>query len=509
MHAWLRDRLNRAFEFAFGPATAAKFKRAQLVFLTLLFLAGGITWLAFFRNSVPEPFFHAIDWGVERQYYEVIQEAYQTHQIPYHVSVPIQPIQPTQRFLAIPESLYPLAPQAPLLALLTLKHFVVLNVLLHYVVGFWGCMLLRRRFDFSPAVFTILFLLFNFNGQIIAHVAAGHKWNGYFYLPLFAAFISDAVTRSAPRFETAAKIAVVNLFILLQGTLHPFAMCLIFLGLIFVFSRKARWTALLAAVFTAMLAAFRLLPAAMTTRRLRPDDFIYGYRSLHDLLNSFISVTPYPQAAFPWEYDQYLSLIGLLFVLVFGVVLHCSRRPELTSVRFRGLGLPLLLLTVFSFHDYWFQLIYGCPDLFHVADRIPNTERIPPRFMVIPLVFLSIMACARLQQLQAPCMRKKWLGLGAMLGVVALAAMLGRHWRRWRIDVIESHYRSLAGYLPAPHVITLSDPDYLRVVHLSFFFSLATLVTILTIWAWRRAAGHGAPRQVAVSGQTIDSSLGR
>ena len=495
MLARFRSGFARIIEFAFGPAAANRFPRAQRLFLSGMLLLGGGLWLAFFSTSVPERFFHAIDWGIEWQYYEVIQEAYQTHQIPYHVSEPIQPIQPTQRFLAIPESLYPLAPQAPLLALMTVKHFAIVNVLLHFLAGFWGCLLLRKRFDLSPFVFAVLFLLFNFNGHILAHVAAGHKWNGYFYLPLLAAFVFDAAQRSAPVFETAVKIAVVNLFILLQGTLHPYAMSLIFLGLLCLCHREARWTALLGIALTALLSLFRLLPAAMTTRRLRPEDFADGYRSLSAFVQSIISVHLYPRAAFPWEYDLYVSVVGLAFVLVCGVGLRYSRRPELATARFQGFGLPLLILTIFAFRDYWLQVIYWLPDLVHLADKIPNTERIPSRFMVIPLVFLLVIACARLQKLHAFFTQRLWRAAAAGLGLLALAGSLGRHWRHWRIDAIEHDFRSLADNIPDPHIIRLADPGYLRMVHSSFVFSLSVLVALLAVWAWRarRRRGQAAP----------------
>lgn len=490
----LRAGLNTLFEFTFGPASVSRFKRTQFILLALLLLLGGAIWLSFFQARNDGYFFHAIDWGIEWEYYEVIQEAYQTYRIPYHVSEPIQPIQPTQRFLAIPESLHPLAPQAPLLAFMTVKHFVIVNVLLHYLVGFWGCLLLRKRFDFSPFVFLVLFLLFNFNGHILAHIAVGHKWNGYFYLPLFAAFVFDALKKSAPVFETAVKIAVVNLFILLQGTLHPFAMCMIFLGLVFIFSKEARWTVLVAMIFTALVSVFRLLPAAMTTRRLLPDDFIYGYRSLTDFLNAVIKPALYPNATFPWEYNLYLSLIGILFVLFFGVLLRFSRRAELVGTRFQGLGLPILLMAIFAFHDYWFQLIYGLPDLVHMAGKIPNTERVAPRFMVLPLIFLTVIACARMQRLYVFFIRQKWLGLCAFIGLAWLALRLGRHWQCWRLDSVEHRFKSLFAILANPHIITLTDPAYIRAVNYSLIFSLSALLVILSVWVWRRARQHNAVR---------------
>ena len=482
MSAWV----DKWLAFAFGPPSASRFKRAQVVFLALVFLLGGGFWWSFFKCKEPEPFFHAIDWRVEQQYYHVIQQAWQTHQAPYHVSDPVQPLRPTQRFMAVPEALYWLAPQAPLLAFLTLKQFVITNVLLHFAIGFWGCLMLRRRLDLSPAAFLILVLLFNLNGHIIAHVAVGHKWNGYFYLAMFAAFVLDAVERRAPVFETAVKLALVNLFILLQGTLHIYALCMIFLGLLFLCSSRARWTVLLAAMLTGLLSVFRLVPAALTLGKLSATEFENGYGSLSGVFARLDSSALLQSAVFPWEYDLYIGLIGVAFIFIFGIWLAFSARPELAATRFRGLYLPLLILLVLSLGDFYQQLIT------HLPSAVPNTERVPSRFMVLPLVFLTVMACARFQRLHQRFIQIRWLGLGLLAAVAAMVLQLRYHWALWRMSSVERGYASLAPNLPIPNIITLDDPGYLRAVHGTLAFSLLVLVALVGALLWRRLRA-GAP----------------
>ena len=482
--------VDKLLAFAFGPPSAARNKRAQILFLAVVFLVGLGFWGSFFRCKTPGGFFQAIDWGVEQQYYHIIQQAYQTHQIPYHVSVPVQPLRPTQRFMAVPESLYWLAPQAPLLAFLSLKNFVIVNVLLHFAIGFWGCLLLRRRFDLSPAAFFILVLLFNFNGHIIAHVAAGHKWNGYFYLAFFVAFVFDALEGRAPVFETAAKLAIVNLFILLQGTLHLYALCMMFLGLLFVFSNRARWTALLAGVLSGLLSLFRLAPAAMTLSKLKGTDFEQGYAAARGLLDRLDAAATLKHVTFPWEYDLYVGMIGLAFILIFGIWLAFSARPELANVRFRGLYLPLLILLILSLGDFYHQLIALLPS------AVPNTERVPSRFMVLPLVFLAAAACVRFQRLHQRFIQIRWLGLGMLVAMGALLFQLRYHWALWRMDSIEHNFYSSAPNLPMPDIISLPDPGYLHVVHITELFSLFALLLLVgaLYWRWRRHAAMSAPQ---------------
>lgn len=493
MNARIRHGVDAALAFAWAPPAEHRFRRAQVVFLALLFLLGATAWMRFFACSKPEAFFQAIDWDVEEEYDQVIQETYCRWHIPYHVSEPIQPIQPTQRFLAIPESLYVFAPQAPLLALLTVKQFVIVNALLHYIVGFWGCLLLRKRFGLSPLVFGILVLLFNFNGHIVAHLAAGHRWNGYFYLPFFVAFVLDALKGVAPVFETATKIALVTLFILLQGSLHPYAHCMLLLGLVCLCNSRARATLLLAGALSLLLCVFRLLPAALTLRKLEPNMFVAGYSSLMAFLRSVVSVQLYPNVAFPWEYDLYLSGVGLAFLLVFGVGLRFSRRPEFAATRFHGLGLPLLVLAALSFRDYFLQLII------HLPAWVPNTERVSSRFMLLPLIFLLAIACVRLQTAYRALLTRRWLGAGAILGILVLAGLLWSHLWRWRMSFIEYEFESCADGLVNPHIITLSDQAYRHLVQGSLAFSILVLVILIVVW-WAVHRGQGDARVSAGAG---------
>jgi hypothetical protein len=476
----VRERLDTLLAFAFSPPSAGRWRQAQAVFLACAFLGGGAFWWSFFSCDEPEPFFHALDWRVEQQYYHVIQEAWQTHHTPYHVSDPVQPLRPTQRFMAVPESLYWLAPQAPLLNFLTLKQFVIANVLLHFAIGFWGCLLLRRRFNLAPAAFLILVLLFNLNGHIIAHVAAGHHWNGYFYLTFFVAFVLDALDQRKPVFETAAKLALVNLFILLQGTIHIYALCMLFLGLMFVFSARARWTALLAGVVTGVLSVFRLAPAALSLGKLSATEFEPGYGSVRSILDRLDSSALLKTATFPWEYDFYIGLVGVSFLLIFAVWLAFSKRPELASTTFRGLHLPLLVILLFSLGDFYQQFLHYLPG------AVPNTERVPSRFLILPLVFLLAVACIRFQRLHQHFIRIRWLGCGLLVALAGLLLQLRYHWALWRLNSIEHRYTSLSNHLPIPHIIQLDDPGYLRAVHLTLALSALALLILLGTLLWRR-----------------------
>lgn len=58
--------------------------------------------------------------------------------------------------------------------------------MLMYTIGFPGLLWLKRKFRLSDMTFAMLFMLFNFNGHILAHYAVGHAtWGGYFLFPWF------------------------------------------------------------------------------------------------------------------------------------------------------------------------------------------------------------------------------------------------------------------------------------------------------------------------------------
>ena len=108
---------------------------------------------------------------------EVIAE----HRIPYHVGLCWHD---TNKFMALPE--VQLTPQVLLLPFMDTGTFVVFNVCLVYAVGYWGCLLIRRKYQLSLFSFTGLFLLFNFNGYVVARMGVGHMmWLAYFFLPHF------------------------------------------------------------------------------------------------------------------------------------------------------------------------------------------------------------------------------------------------------------------------------------------------------------------------------------
>ncbi len=164
--------------------------------LAALYLAGVCLWGHFFSWGQFPLGFH--DWAhISGPRLTFLKDALVQGLPPLHISDP-DPSDPyplggiTDRFLAIPDQI--LSPQVILLRILPIEVFVAGNVLLLYSLGYAGLLWLKRKFSLSLVAFTILFLLFNFNGHILAHFAVGHAtWGGYFLFPWFAILVFQLV----------------------------------------------------------------------------------------------------------------------------------------------------------------------------------------------------------------------------------------------------------------------------------------------------------------------------
>ena len=157
-------------------------KRSKWLIALLLsgcYLLGVLHWTIFFNQGDFGLTFH--DWPKEARVYATLQTAIRSGEIPTHTSTATIA---GDRFLANPEVI--LSPQIILLKWFEPSKFLYLNTLLLFSTGFLGLTLLARKLRLGLWSFLLLFLLFNFNGHLTAHLAVGHSmWMGYFLLPFF------------------------------------------------------------------------------------------------------------------------------------------------------------------------------------------------------------------------------------------------------------------------------------------------------------------------------------
>ena len=469
---------NRIIQFAFAPFAFTAMTRSQGVFLGVLFLAGIVHWCLFLQAG--ESFFSSCDWAKEYKYFAVLQESIQTGRIPYHVSYPLS-LMATQRFMAIPETLSLFWPPTLLLAFLDIQAFILVNILILYSVGFAGCLLIRNRYRLSPFVFFLLFTLFNFNGYLTAHLAAGHSmWVGYFFLPFIAYFLLK-ILEAQDGWAASGWLAAGLFGMVLQGAFHMFNWCLLFLALVLIGTRKFRpRTQILAAMLLGiLLAGLRLWPALLLGNVLRGVES--GYSSWGLFLTALIRIQPWSLEIKPgiffWEYDFYISVVGLIFVLVFGIVFRFYRDKRLAEVRYPGLDLALLVMLVLSAGNTYQWLAN------HIPVNLLAVERVPSRFLVIPFLFLLVVACIRAQRTIQPVCRKPVVAFVFLAAAGALLIFLASHSYAWRAAIVKPFDDNR---LTAPLIVSLPDAPYIHRLHVAMVVSLVTGMGLAGIWLIRR-----------------------
>ena len=144
----------------------------------LLYAIGLFHWLAFYFLVAPEDglgqvlwhpgqwfqvrAFTVNDWFHDWNYMTVMQEALRTFTVPYHVpGLGGMNSGMLDRFLGA--IVFITSPQIILLYWLKPSVFVVVNHLIMYSVGFYGCLMIRDKYKLDLLAFTSPFLFFNFN----------------------------------------------------------------------------------------------------------------------------------------------------------------------------------------------------------------------------------------------------------------------------------------------------------------------------------------------------------
>lgn len=468
------------------PAPGGSGRLATLGALALLYLAGVGHWLFFFCTSAKSFSFHVIrfstyQWTREFVFLSTLQEAVRGRVVPYHLT---EPLKGTDRFLAIPD--YVLSPQILLLGWTDVATFVLVNTILLYSCCFLGCMMLRQRYRLSLFAFTLLLLLVGFNGNLTAQLGAGHYvWAGFFLLPIFCLLVLELVEDSHSH-TLPVRLTLVLGAMMFQGTYHFYSWGALFLLLFWLFSPPHRPPIARALLLSVPLVALRLVPALLTFGGSERA-FLSGYPTLETLLAGLAVIRTHDTEPlgvlanlFWWEYDVYLSLIGVAVVGYFGLYLRVKERPDLAHFRFQPLDLPMLVMSLFSL-----SLFYA--PIASLPLPLLSSERVSSRFLLVPLLLLIVIATLRLNVLLPQLVARPIPRLLALAGLAQLAFSLLMHSSLWRVSVLEAEAPlavNLAQLDATFSLTTRPDPLYTTLVTLSFFVSLGTLAALLGAWAW-------------------------
>jgi hypothetical protein len=462
-----------------------------------LFLAGALHWTLLLDarpGSFQGPPVTLEDWPKEYRYLSVLQQAVREGRVPYFLS---EPIIFSRKYLAIPETC--LSPQVALLALLRPGAFVLANTLLLHAAFGAGVVLLCRRYALSPVPAAFLFLLAGANGHVSAQMAVGHSmWTGFLLLPfvvlLVCALAEDPAPRAIPLWLALALTAI-----LLQGALHVFTACVLFLLLFAAFNPSRARAVLVALLWTGAAGCVRLLPAVFVARR-RDTAFLTGYPSLLDLGRALVTLLP-PDAGQrggffgrvdPWEYDVYVGPAGLAFLLVGGVWLAIRGVEALPGGAERRLYGPMAVMAILS---------YGDAGVLLGLSRVPllSAERVTTRLIALPILFLALLAAIRVER---ACRSGGRAARALVLaGLAATALGLAAHTWSWRVAALAERLPPRRAVIDVrivdpPAAPTTSDHAYGLLVRAGAAVSLAAGIAIAL--RLRRAAQRGRTAEAAI-----------
>lgn len=385
----------------------------------------------------------------------------------------------TDRFLSIPDAL--LSPQILLLRFMEVGTFFLVNTILLYTIGMFGLLWFRRRFSLSLVSFSALFLLFNFNGHILAHYSVGHTtWSGYLLFPWFAVLVFRLL-QGESGWRWVTPTALVLFFIYLQGAFHQFVWGLMFLGLLGLTSWERFWPALKALVSACLLSMVRILPPTLLLGQF-DDEFLGGYPTLMELLDSMVRFK-YPAEAIGvrnmlsslawWEYDLYLGLAGTVFLAVFGIY-SWAKHHRLES------GFPALLLPVGGMALLSVGRVYRLVRLIPIP--LLSGERASIRMIILPVVFLLILAAIEFQRwLQNR--QTSWIaqitGLGFLL---VMGHDLWQHAKVWQVTNAVSAFDVARVDLSIKVVANHPDPAYFTLLWIGAAVTTMTLLGLIYLW---------------------------
>ncbi len=457
-------------------------KRAAAVWLLITFLAGVLAWGYFFSWGKINLEFH--DWSnITAPRLQFLKDAAIHLELPLHISNPKTLNNITDRYLSVPDAF--ISPQAIFLRWLDVGSFVFYDTLLMYALGFLGLLLIARRFRFSVAAFSLLFLLFNFNGHILAHYSVGHAtWGGYFLFPFFVLLVFDLLD-GRHGWGWVAKTSVLMLAIFLQGSFHQFVWLLIFLLLIAVCIPKFFKMGLLAAFCSVMISLFRILPPALLVNQF-DNKFISGYPTIAMLWSALTMVmkpgditvsSGMTEPVGLWEFSLYVGLVGALFLIGFGLYrwLFIGR-----SAIDRRLLIPLMALTVLSMGN-----VYKLVSLLPVP--LFTGERVSSRMISVVFVFLAVIAAIELQRWIDSTPRDAWFAGATYLGTVLIAQDLWENLKVWQVNRAYELFPNRT-FTPAEFFVknNYGDGGYLALIALGAVLSTATFLA-LGYLAWRES----------------------
>jgi hypothetical protein len=247
-----------------------------------------------------------------------------------------------------------------------------------------------------------------------------------------------------------------------------------------------------------IFSSYRIIPAALTFFGYA-GPFLYGFPSVSvfwkaltdsnfkvDVFNWSFMIT---NEITWWEVDHYISIVGLVVILYFGVWVRFKDVDKKNS--YRALNIPLLIFVLFTFGNIfeWIALL-----------QIPliTVERVSARFLILPILTLLALSCIWMQRFFEH-LRPRWSAI--LLTLIALSYegySLIKHFSLWR--------ETTMGFMPNPDTYRRIEPHsvwaksveeyYIPTVQISYLISLTTILVFVAGSLYLKRKGHASYKEV-------------
>ena len=406
----------------------------------------------------------------------------------------------TDRFLTLPDVIT--TPQSLLLLVMPVQRFVLVDVWIFFSAGFAGLLLLSRHFNWSLIAFGGVFLLFLFNGHILAHYSVGHfTWGPYFLFPLVAVLLFRFLDGD-DSWRSVAWFAAVMCLMVLAGGQHHMTWVLLLLALLIPFCWARAWWLVAVAIASGLLSAVRLLPPALELESFRTAGLVsdvIGYPSVSHLLGALVLLrreTPAFNVALPgnmwffdsayYEFTVYIGVVGTA-LLVAGIYRWLREEHPF----YHQLIVPAFAMTALSLGS-----LYRIVRMTHLP--MLEAERYAARMFSLPLSLFIILAAVAMDRYLKQAAVSVWqraLGLAALAFVAIDVAASVRLWRVRVSSGLFGHTELDAAMAAVAH---RADPAYVNTVLAGLAISIVTAIALLVLTGRERQRNRrSAPAQTS------------
>ena len=274
------------FNAFFSCEHEKKYRWLPWVWISLLFLAGALLWTYFFNfGNVPIDY---MDWAeVWAARLQAWRDALLHNTLPFHLSDVGAMRTTSDRYFSVADMVS--TPQLILLRCLEVGPYALINNLILYSFATYSLLKIRKKYGISLIVFTMMFLLFQFNGFIVSHLSVGHlSWGGYYLFPEFTYYLLQ-LEEEDRSWKWVTKMAFLLFFMFLQGSFHHLVWCLMVLGILAVIRWRYFFTILKAGIATILLSMPRILPVFSRVGDFTDQpDILGGYPRLINIFQAMV-----------------------------------------------------------------------------------------------------------------------------------------------------------------------------------------------------------------------------